>query len=434
MNDKPIDFTIEQLGEPKHLNPLSDGQHDYYFREESDRLLIDPKVETVNDAISQGITPASTELTGARKHIFFNPAASKAAIITCGGLCPGLNAVIRGAVMHLWYVYGCRNIVGIRYGYQGLGNEGLEPVILTPDVVSDIQSIGGTILGTSRGTPPTEELVDNLIKHRIDQLYVIGGDGTMRGANLIWKEIRKRKLNVSVIGVPKTIDNDIPYVSQSFGFDTAVSEASEAINSCETEAKGINNGIGLIKLMGRHAGFIAANAALASGNANICLIPEVDFKLEGKDGLYSYLEYRLQRRKHVVVAVAEGAGQKYVPNDAVDKSGNRKLGDIGTFLAENILQHFSTTSRNVSLKYIEPSYLIRSAPPTPSDQLYCDRLARSAVNAGMAGKGGMLIGNWHGHLTHMPMTALEGQSKNINPHGSLWLNVCVSTGQPYSLR
>ncbi|MFZ1388478.1 MAG: ATP-dependent 6-phosphofructokinase [Thiolinea sp.] len=424
-------FSIEHLGDCQYNNPLH-RLLNFSYRVEHERLLLQPEV-FCHDTGFDLQTTDTLELAGPRELLFFEACKTRAAIVTCGGLCPGLNAVIRGLVMQLWHVYGCRDILGIRYGYHGLGHQGSEPLVLNPDTVSGIKGNGGTLLGSSRGTPPTPELVENLQKHKIDMLFVIGGDGSMRGAEALWDEIRARSLAISVIGIPKTIDNDIPYVRRTFGFDTAVAEAMKAINVANVEAKGMPNGVGLVKLMGRHAGFITATACVASGNANFCLLPEVPFSLEGKSGLLALLEQRLAARHHAVIVVAEGAGQDLVHGVGCDASGNAKLGDIGLYLKQRITEHFSKLPIPFGLKYIEPSYLIRSAPPTASDQLYCDQLARAAVHAAMAGKGGMLIGDWNGRLTHVPIRALRGQRRAVNSSGELWFSVRENTGQPQTM-
>ncbi|MBK8452185.1 MAG: ATP-dependent 6-phosphofructokinase [Thiofilum sp.] len=422
------DLIIDQFQPCSVASPLKQ-QPSIKFRSDQERMLVQPEL-SVLEACLPLTTQLTLELAGPRAELFFNPKQVKAAIVTCGGLCPGLNAVIRGLVMQLWHLYGCRHIKGIRYGYHGLGQNAEEPLVLTPDLVSGLKAVGGTMLGSSRGTPPTEELVDSLVRRGINMLFAIGGDGTMRGAQALWEEIRRRDLTISVIGIPKTIDNDIPWVRRSFGFDTAVAEAVKAINVAEIEAKGMQNGIGIVKLMGRHAGFITATACVASGNANLCLIPEVPFTLEGEQGVLALVERRLRERHHAVIVVAEGAGQDLVHGEGRDASGNAKLGDIGLYLKQQMTAYFKDSPLDVGIKYIEPSYLIRSAPPTASDQLYCDQLARAAVHAAMAGKGGMLLGDWNGRITHVPIQALAGKSRKVNPNGELWFSVRENTGQP----
>jgi 6-phosphofructokinase 1 len=424
-------FEIEQLGPTTLPNPIGEiGEFNYVSEEE--RLLLNPHYSALGEYVHNQIFPDGFELAGPRKNIYFDPTKVRAAIVTCGGLCPGLNAVIRGLVLQLWFSYHCKDILGIRFGYQGLGDQGLEPLQLTPADVSDIHSKGGTMLGSSRGTPPTPELVDNLQRHGVNMLFTIGGDGTMRGAGALWQEIQARGLDISVIGIPKTIDNDIPFVRRTFGFDTAVSIATEAINAAQVEAWGAPNGIGIVKLMGRNSGYIAASASLSSGHPNFCLIPEVPFSLEGPGGLFELVEKRLEESNDAVIVLAEGAGQYYFEDTVrdTDASGNRKLGDIGSYVRDRLKNHLKSKNITTAIKYIDPSYLIRSAAANATDQLYCQRLARNAVHAAMAGKGGMLIGFWHGQMTHVPISALHGHSRQVNPKGELWFNILESTGQP----
>ncbi len=430
------DFTVTSLGTPTIPSPIQLIENGKYTND-SGRLLFNPHADLTK---SEPFNPASTlsfEVAGPREKIYFDPKQTKAAIVTCGGLCPGLNAVIRALVMQLWYRYEVRNIVGVPYGYSGLAAEAPDALIdLTPEHTTDIHEKGGTILGTTRGTPPTAQIVDALHRHNINILFCIGGDGTMRGALAIANEVKKRHLNISIVGIPKTIDNDIPFVRRSFGFETAVAAACQTVVAAHEEARGTRNGIGLVKLMGRTSGYIAANAAIATGHANFCLIPEVPFKLEGKNGLFALLEKRLRTTSnHAVVVVAEGAGQDYVTaqKPQKDKSGNAKLGDIGVYLKDRINEYFAEKNLDVSLKYIDPSYLIRSIPPNTTDLLLCTRLAQSAVHAAMAGKTAMMIGYWHGEMTHVPLAALADKRQTINPAGQLWFNVLEATGQPMAI-
>jgi 6-phosphofructokinase 1 len=427
-------FSVKTLGQATHTNPINLPKTGVWTSDES-LMLVKPSLETVQKAIKTGVEPDAFEIAGPRQHLFFNPKEVRAAIVTCGGLCPGLNSVIRAIVMQLWHRYGCKYIEGIKGGFHGLSPERANDFYgLSPDVVDNIHTMGGTILGTSRGTPPTSELVDSLVQKRINMLFTIGGDGTLRGATAIAREIAKRKLSISVIGIPKTIDNDIPWVRRTFGFETAVSVAVEAVKAANVEAESVHNGIGLVKLMGRESGYIAANATLASGDVNFCLVPEVDFDLEGESGLISLLKHRLEARRHALIVVAEGAGQKFFKKqkdyaEKKDLSGNVKLGDIGTYLRDEIAKSFSKIGMPITLKYIDPSYLIRASEANSGDQLFCSRLAQNAVHAAMAGKTEMMIGFWHGKLTHVPFTAMEGR-QSINPGGELWFNILETTGQP----
>ena len=381
MNSQMNRFQVESLGTPTIDSPIKILSSRKFVTANS-RILHKPLLSEVKSSIEQGTDPETFELAGPSEKIFFAPEKTKAMIITCGGLCPGINSVIRGIVMQLWYQYGVKNIVGAPYGYRGLGIDSKQSFVeLTPNVVMNIHEQGGSFLGSSRGTPPTREIIDCLEKHRVDLLFVIGGDGTMRGALSISRELQERNSKIAIVGIPKTIDNDIPFVRRSFGFETAVSIACQAAYSGHNEAKGTPNGIGLVKLMGRHSGYIAANTTLAAGHANFCLIPEIDFDLGGTNGLLAQLEKRIHETDHTLIIVAEGAGQKFFANTdlGTDASGNKKLGDIGLFMKDKIASHFKEKNITTSVKYIDPSYLIRSAAANPADNLFCANLAQSAV-------------------------------------------------------
>lgn len=406
------------------------------FTADDELMVVQPNLKSILQQLNKGQQPEAFEVAGPREKIYFEPNKVRAAIVTCGGLCPGLNSVIRGLVLQLWHRYGCQYVEGIRGGYHGLSaNTKNNFSGLTPDDVEDIHTQGGTILGTSRGTPPTSEIVETILHKNISMLFAIGGDGTMRGAAAINNELQKKGAKVSVIGIPKTIDNDIPWVRRAFGFETAVSVAVEAVKAAHVEAECVTNGIGLVKLMGRDSGYIAANATLASGDVNFCLVPEVDFDLHGERGLFAALEKRIKARGHAVVVVAEGAGQKFFSTSGAqekDASGNTKLGDIGLFLRDQIREYFKSKNIPMSLKYIDPSYIIRTSCGNAGDQLFCARLAQNAVHAAMAGRTGMLVGYWHGKMTHVPFSAISGR-QTINPTGELWFNVLETTGQPAHL-
>lgn len=430
----PGRFTIETLGLPAMPTPIEHA-NELTYTSDAERIPYNPHLSALSRAFKAGTLPDGFEIAGPRARIFFDPRKTRAAIVTCGGLCPGINAVIRALVLQLWHRYHCQDILGVRFGFGGLGASSEPPIKLDPDFVNEIHAKGGTILGSSRGTPTAAEIVDSLVRLGIDQLFAIGGDGTMRGATAIWEEIKARGLKIAIVSIPKTIDNDIPFVRRTFGFETAVGIATESVLAAHVEATGSPYGIGLVKIMGRNAGYIAANATLSSGHANFCLVPEVPFGLDGESGLLKEIEKRVRTRRHAVIVVAEGAGQYFFENKEVrrDASGNAKLGDIGLFLKERISAHFAGTGFPVSLKYIDPSYLIRSAEANPTDQLHCARLAQNAVHAAMAGKSGLLIGYWHGLMTHVPTSALTGVTQRINPTGELWLNLLETTGQPSSI-
>ena len=353
--------------------------------------------------------------------------------MTCGGLSPGLNNVIRSAFLELTYNYGVQRVLGIRNGYAGLNPaSGLEPVTLTLDRVDVINNLGGTVLGTSRGPQDPAVMADFLERMRIDILFCLGGDGTQRGAHALFAEVQKRGATKAIVGIPKTIDNDIPYVWMTFGYATALEKAQEALRGAHVEARAAPNGIALVKLMGRDAGFIAAGAALASQEANFVLIPESPFPLDGEDGFLAALERRIQTRKHALVVAAEGAGQHLLQGDEAerDASGNVRYGDIGEFLREKIIGHFAQRQIPISLKYIDPSYLIRSVPANTFDRILSDQMARHAVHAAMAGKTDVLIGSWSNKMIHVPIRTATAVKKRLDLSSDFWDSVLAATGQP----
>lgn len=373
------------------------------------------------------------EKAGPREKVFFNPKRTVAAVVTCGGLCPGLNNVIRSVFLELYHNYGVRRVLGIRYGYAGLNPRvGEEPWALTPDMVEDIHQEGGTLLGSSRGPQPIGVMVDYLVSRGVNILFCVGGDGTLRGARELAEEALKRGVRLAVVGIPKTIDNDVMYMTRTFGVSTAMAVASGVLACAHAEAHSAYNGVGLVKIMGRHAGFVAASATLASQEVNFCLIPEVRFGLGGRNGFLGALERRLKSRKHAVVAVAEGAGQDLLEADGggLDASGNRRLGDIGIFLKERIVGGMKRRRVPVDVKYFDPSYLVRSVPANPDDAILCDDLARRAVHAGMAGKTNLVVGFLNGTYVHVPIGLAVSEKRQVDPEGPLWNSVLASTGQP----
>ncbi|MFZ5564785.1 MAG: ATP-dependent 6-phosphofructokinase [Thermodesulfobacteriota bacterium] len=428
---------IERLGEPRISSPILkepniDPEKD--FTDDTCRVLVNVDPDIIQKRLAGGEHLPSFEMAGPRRKIFFDASKVRCALVTCGGLCPGLNDIIRAIVLELYYRYGVKGIFGIRYGLEGfIPDYGHEVVDLTPELVVNILNTGGSILGSSRGPQNIPDIVDSLERMHVGILFMIGGDGTLMAATKIAEEIGQRNLKISVVGIPKTIDNDIHLISRSFGFDTAVDIATEAIKGAHNEAEGYPNGIGLIKLMGRHSGFIAATATLARQDVNFVLIPEIDFDLDGPHGLMAALEERLRKRKHAVIVVAEGAGQKFfsIEGDAKDASGNVRLSDIGLFLRDRITAHFKARNIPISLKYIDPSYMIRSLPANANDSVFCGFLGRDAVHAAMAGKTKMLVGHWNNHFVHVPMSLSVGKRKQVTPHSKLWRTVLESTGQGF---
>jgi 6-phosphofructokinase 1 len=383
-----------------------------------------------------GVTPPEEllfEMAGPREKLFFDPKDTRAGIVTCGGLCPGMNTVIRSAFLELHHTYGVKQMLGFRDGYQGLDpSHGLKPLLLTADFVDDIHKEGGTVLGTSRGPVDIGIAVENLIKRGVNILFVVGGDGTQHGGYKLFQQAQKRGHALAVVGIPKTVDNDVPYISHTFGYQTAVQEATRVITCAHTEVHSVQNGIALVKLMGRHAGFIAAAATVSSQEVNFCLIPEIPFKLEGAGGFLNALKKRTLKRAHAVIVVAEGAGQNLLENKGAERdvSGNVKLRDIGLFLREKIGSYFRAEKIPMVMRYLEPSYIIRSVPADAEDAILCDQYARHAVHAAMAGKTGLVIGLLHDHFIHVPIEMLAKQVKRVDPNGSIWHAVLASTGQP----
>ncbi|RPJ43794.1 MAG: ATP-dependent 6-phosphofructokinase [Candidatus Latescibacterota bacterium] len=426
-------FGVRDLGERRFPSPLplSDIVGDGIGSFTSDETRVRAKIET-----GPGEDPRDDlffQKAGPRKRIFFDPRETTAAIVTCGGLCPGTNNVIRALVLGLSLNYGVRRILGIRYGFEGLNPAvAAPPLTLVPDSVEFIHRRGGTMLGTSRGSQETGIVVDFLEKARIDILFCIGGDGTHRGAHAIAEETLRRGSSIAIVCVPKTIDNDISFVGRSFGYGTALEEARDVIDGAHMEAKGARNGIGLVKLMGREAGFIAAGATLASQEVNFTLIPEVPFLLDGPGGFLEALEKRMDRKGHAVIVVAEGAGQHLFSEEPVlrDESGNPRPRDIGVFLKDRIVSHFAAIGKPVTLKYIDPSYIIRSVPADSDDSFFCNALARHAAHAGMAGKTDVTIGYQHDIFVHVPIPLVLERKKRVSPEGRLWGAVLESTGQP----
>jgi 6-phosphofructokinase 1 len=416
-------MTITILGKPRFTSPVR--------RTVSDDFRVPELI------VQNGQSPTSPgnlfELAGPRAKLFFDPKQTRAGIVTCGGLCPGLNDVIRSLFLELHHAYGVKEVLGFRGGYQGLDPaRGAEPIVLTKQFVDNIHKEGGTVLGTSRGPVDIGVAVDNLIRRHVDVLFTIGGDGTQRGGNSLVQEAKKRGHPLAVVGVPKTVDNDVAFVTRTFGYLTAVQEAAKVLHRAHTEARSVHNGIALVKLMGRHAGFIAAGATVASQDVNFTLVPEVPFKLEGKGGLLAALRKRVLKRAHAVVVVAEGAGQDLLEKGQGDRdaSGNVKLKDIGPFLRERIEAYFKTEKIPVVMRYFDPSYLIRSSPANAEDSILCDLFARHAVHAAMAGKTGLVIGYLHDRFIHVPIELLASREKRLDPDGFVWSAVLAATGQP----
>jgi 6-phosphofructokinase 1 len=437
-NEKVIEATVDTLGPAKIPSPLPFGH--FVPHECSLTMHVGPDVL---ESSPSGDGFYSFEEAGPTETIYFDPSKTKCAIVTCGGLCPGINDVIRAIVLEAHFHYGISAILGIRYGLEGfIPSFGHEIWELGPETVADIHAFGGTMLGSSRGPQPPDEIVDALERMNVNILFLIGGDGTMKAASAINQEIQNRGLKISIIGVPKTIDNDIYFVSRSFGFDTAVAKATEAISCAHTEAIGAPYGVGMVKLMGREAGFIAAEATLAMRDVNFVLIPEDPFELDGPNGLLHHLRERLLKRGHAVIVIAEGAGQDLCRKEAkknnghipTDASGNPVLEDICGLLQRKIKDFCAQESIPLTLKFIDPSYIIRSIPADASDNVYCGFLGQNAVHAAMAGKTNMVVSKLQDRYIHLPLEFVVQGRRTLNIRSNYWRAVIESTGQPVSMR
>jgi len=429
--DELPDLTIDRIGPPTVDSPLVQSNH--HFVDDDEKILVYSHSQDFKDSQDSGKESPMFERAGPRRNLFFDPAELNCGIVTCGGLCPGLNDVVRTITLSLFWQYGVKNVYGFRYGYAGLTSKPPQPpMLLNPELVKDIHLKGGDILSLSRGPQNPDEMADTLERMEIGVLFTIGGDGTLRGSRSLAEAIIKRGLKISIIGIPKTIDNDIPGIEQSFGFSTAVEAARDAISCAHEEARGAWNGVGLVKLMGRDSGFIAANATLASSDVNFCFIPEVPLVLEGENGFLNQLERRLDNRHHAVVVVAEGAGGELKEQDGTpkkDASGNILRQDIGLILKEKIAEYFVQKKKPMSIKYIDPSYLIRSLPADSNDSAFCVMLGQNAVHAGMSGRTNMVVGYWNQHFVNVPTALTILRRKKVDPEGHLWQTVLETTGQ-----
>jgi 6-phosphofructokinase 1 len=429
-NPKEHTMKVASLGKPSLESPVK-GQS---FIAENSRVCLASELAQIESLKHRKENIPSLEMAGLCKNIFYDPAQTRVAIVTCGGLCPGLNNVIKGLVEVLTYNYGVRIIFGIRYGYMGLNPRyGLTAIHLTTDRVDNIHAEGGTILGSSRGEQDAKVMVDTLqMQLNVSILFCIGGDGTLRGAQDIVREITKRKAPISVICIPKTIDNDLNLIDRTFGFETCVQSAAEIIKSAHIEATGIPNGLGVVKVMGRDSGFIAAHSSLASSVTNFCIIPEIPLLLDGPKGLFKALERRFfkYRKEHAVMVIAEGVGQDLFKTTASkDASGNVLKHDIGRFLVDKINAYFKKAGKEISVKYIDPSYIIRSIPANSSDAIFCFQLAENAVHAAMAGKTDAVVGSFRGTFVLVPLEYVVSERKKIDTEGALWHAVLGSTRQ-----
>ena len=415
--------------------PLWDWGLGQTFIDNRDSVSLNPlRMGGTLDGASQEDTAFCDERAvraGARETIYFDPKTTKAAIVTCGGLCPGLNDVIRTVTTTL-EDYGCEEILGIKYGFRGFFADdtvsALErPIKLTSELVNDIHITGGSVLGSSRGGADMPAIVSRIEEMGIDFLFVIGGNGSHAGALAIDKLCRQRGLTTSVICVPKTIDNDILLLDRTFGFQTAVDEAVKAIRSANIEARSADNGVGLVRLMGRQSGFIAMHAALASGNTDVCLIPEIDCPLEGQGGVLAHIIRIVEKQNHAVVVVAEGAGQEQLGMlGETDASGNPILQNFAKYLQQKLRD----AKPDVDIKYIDPTYMVRACRTNGSDAIYCSILGQNAVHAAFAGLSSVTVGMCLGHYVYLPIPPVISAARTVDPQGRMFERLRFAIGQP----
>lgn len=308
-------------------------------------------------------------------------------------------------------------------------SETFEPIELTPSCVRDIHQFGGTILGTSRGPQDTKVMVDYLVSKEINLLFALGGDGTQKGAHALAEEIQRRNLKISIVGIGKTIDNDLLYVDRSFGFETAVTLAQSALISAHEEARSCHNGIGIVKLFGRESGAIALHASLANGDVNVLLVPEIKCSV---DDIVEYLIDRFKTRDHALIVCAEGAFQDEIGDSGKkDKSGNKIFVDVGLWLKDKISEGLKKKNVPHTMKYIDPSYQIRAGVACPTDAILCSLYAQMAAHAGMCGKTDMMVGMMHGEFVHLPLSKVTEGRKKVDIKGLYFQALLDATGSPF---
>jgi len=403
-----------------HLNPMATTRPHMNFLNPNEKVLGTILMNDSKAALRSHALDGGAIRGNACKHIWWEPKKVKAALITAGGLCPGLNSIIQGVTNCLWRDYGVRQIVGITAGYNGLSDPAKHPsMLLTPELVEDIHMRGGSILKAGRGGFNAAKICETLRAGGYTHLFVIGGDGTQYAGHLLYVEARKQKLPISVVGVPKSIDNDVLFVDRTFGFDSAVEAAAGVIRNGWVEATSCPNAVGIVKLMGRDAGFVAAHAALASNLVDLVLVPEVEVEMED---VLQFVDATLAHKGHMVVVVAEGAGQAHVATGQKDASGHTVYGDVGVYLRDTLNKHLKPKGGRTF--YIDPSYIIRSVPPTPNDHIYCARLANNAVHTAMRGYTGVCVGAIHNIIVILKSKLIASGKKQLKIKSSTWQS-CV---------
>ncbi len=344
------------------------------------------------------------------------------AILTGGGDAPGLNAVIRAAVKTAKIQYGA-HMLGIPDGYDGLVQHA-EPWPLDVSEVAGLLYRGGTILGTSnRGDPfsypvekdgkivkedKSDDLIECLKELRIDALIVIGGDGSLAIANALFQK------GINVVGVPKTIDNDLKATEVTFGFDTAITTATEALDKLHTTAESHHRAM-VMEVMGRDAGWIALECGIAGG-ADVILIPEIPFSW---DSIMKKIENRSKRgSKFSIIVVAEGAvpegGEQVIQASADETHGLVRFGGIGHLVGEQIAKNLKMETRVTVLGHIQ-----RGGKPSTFDRLLSTRFGVEAVHMVVRGEFGQMVALRGGKIIGVPLEEAVGQQKLVDPEGQM---------------
>jgi 6-phosphofructokinase 1 len=419
------DLMVERLPQTRTFeSPVKMG------KAEIELVMYDPRPqEDLKSEFPVSLNKLLLQLANTRKDLHFNPSEVTVGIVTCGGLCPGLNDVVRSLTLCSIGSFQVKKVIGFRFGFWGLSSAGRGTAIeLTHQTVAQINRQGGTILGSSRGPQKPSEMVDTLEQMGVNILFTVGGDGTQKGASSVYAEVKKRGLDISVFGIPKTIDNDLSFSHRTFGFETAVEQAVVAIRAAYSEASSHRFGIGIVKLMGRHSGFIAAHASVASGASHLCLIPEQPVSIEV---ILSLLKARFETSSYCVITVAEGFGQDWaVGSDKRDASGNKVLIDIGVILKDKIDKFMKSQKElypEYTIKYIDPSYMIRACAPNSSDAGFCTNLSTFAVHEAMAGHTNCIIAQRYSNFILVPIRAATSIQRRVDTTGNLWRQVRETT-------
>jgi len=382
------------------------------------------------------LVPADNEVTvypraGPRSSLFFRPSHVNAGIVTCGGLCPGLNSVIRDVTKSCFELYGVQSVIGFHGGFSGIFSMPFER--LTLESTQGIQNLGGTILSSARGGFDADRILNKLEDLRISQLFIVGGDGSMRGARELVVAITKRPWPVAIIGIPKTIDNDIGLIDHSFGFQTAVEETLRAVRAAKVEAACSINGVGVVQCMGRHAGYIAAQVTLASAEVDLCIIPEVPIAIDGSLDVLEHVIRVVEKKGHAVVVVAEGAGENLLgKSEEFDASGNRRLRPIGPWIKEAIAERLTMRGLGRQVRLIDPSYMVRSVAAYSVDSILCTLLSLAAVHAAMDGYTGVCVALVNGRSVMVPLDLIvEASPRKVDVCSRTYERIVSLTSQPF---